>query len=407
MPRRPDPTQGLEKRKGADGTLYYRAAVRIPGTNRKKRSRWTSNLAEARSARAKLLASQDALAAQAGRAAMPTVAAAADRFLTLAEEGKAWARGGRPYAPKTLRGYRQDFALWIEPALGEVPIDQLRRSQVQALVDEVAAFRSGQRARNVATALCALYRYLLPRHDELNDPTHGLELPSGSAPRNVIVTPDELLAMIAALDPADRPAFALAGMAGLRAGELKGLLVTDAVLDDDAHPLPDRIVVRAGWDAVEGRKATKHRREGEGREVPIFAPLRPHVEAQLASLGPEVAPDYPFLPGKGAKGSRIGRGLPLDTDQLLVRCRRAWGLLADGSRDPKAEVVLAPEGFRLHDARHSFASHLIVAGYDVATVAEWVGHAQPSTTLDRYVKPLRQRGVDPAAVRAYLGRFSR
>jgi hypothetical protein len=44
-----------------------------------------------------------------------------------------------------------------------------------------------------------------------------------------------------------------------------------------------------------------------------------------------------------------------------------------------------------------------VAGYDVATVAERVGHRQASTTLDRYVKPLRQRGVDPADVRAYLG----
>jgi hypothetical protein len=46
---------------------------------------------------------------------------------------------------------------------------------------------------------------------------------------------------------------------------------------------------------------------------------------------------------------------------------------------------------------------LIVAGFDVATVAEWIGHAQASTTLDRYVKPPRHRGVDPAKVRAYLG----
>lgn len=290
--------------------------------------------------------------------------------------------------------------------LGPVPIDALRRSQVQALVDEVAALRSGQRARNVATALCTLYRYLLPRHDELNDPTHGLELPSGSAPRNLIVTPEELGAMLDALDAIDRPAFALAGMAGLRAGELKGLLVADVALDDRGHPMPDRIIVRAGWDTIEGRKAIKHRRKGEGREVPIFSPLRPYVEAQLASLGPEVKPSYPFLPGKGAQGSRIGRGLPLDTDQLLVRCRRAWGWKVDPEDSRRvlwAPEALAPEGFRLHDARHSFASHLVVAGYDVATVAEWIGHAQASTTLDRYVKPLRQRGVDPAKVRAYLG----
>jgi integrase len=390
MPKRVDPTQGLEIRTDSRGQTRYRASVRIPGSNRKARSGWTPNLAEARSARYQLLARQDALAAEARRRELPTVAEAFDRFVTLAERGEAWTRSGTPYAPKTLRGYRQDFALWVQPTLGPMPIDQLRRSQVQALVDEVAALRSGQRARNVVTALCALYRYLLPRHDELADPTHGLELPSGSAPRDVIVTPDEMVALVDALDPSDAPAFALCGMAGLRAGELKGLTVVNVILDDQLAPEPmrDRLVIEAGWDSVEGRKPTKSR--AGRREVPIFAPLRPFVESQLASLGDGVRPDYPLVPGKGAQGSRVGLGLPLDTYQLLVRCRAAWG-------------ELAPEGFRLHDGRHSFASHLIVAGFDVATVAGWVGHSRPSTTLDRYVKPLRQRGVDPAAVRVYLG----
>jgi integrase len=400
MPRRPDPTQGLEKRTQADGQLAYRASVRIPGTTKKARGRWTTNLAEARSERAKLLASQEALAERAAAPTFPTVAEALETFLQGAEDGRPWARGGKPFAPKTLRGYRQDAALWIVPALGDFPVDRLRRSHVQALVDEVEALRSGQRARNVSTVLQSLYRHLLPRHDDLNDPTHGLELPSGSKPRNVIATPDELDGMIDALDAADRAPFGLAALAGLRAGELKGLQVADVILD-----APDyvegadvsacaRIVVRAGWDAVEGRKGAKHRdAEDEGREVPVFPRLRPLLEAQLATLGPEVDAAYPFLPGKGAKGSRIGRGMPLDTDQLLVRCRDAW----------ERAGQLGPEGFRLHDARHSFASALVLAGFDVATVAEWIGHRQASTTLDRYVKPLRRRGVAPAAVRAWLG----
>jgi integrase len=99
-------------------------------------------------------------------------------------------------------------------------------------------------------------------------------------------------------------------------------------------------------------------------------------------------------------------GLPLDTDQLLVRCRRAWGFVPS-EEEPRKLVAgpdaIAPEGLRLHDARHSFASALVVAGYDVATLSEWIGHRQASTTLDRYVKPLRRRGVKPAEVRAWLG----
>jgi integrase len=404
VPSRDRKLQGLETRTDADGTMRYRAVVKVPGTGGQRvRSSWTTNLAEARGAYFKLRASQDALAEQAAAPTFPTVREALETFLDGADAGRPWARGGKPFAPKTRRGYRQDAALWIIPALGGYPVDKLRRSAVQGLIDEVEALTSGQRARNVVAPLQTLYRHLLPRHDELNDPTAGVELPSGSKPRNVVVTPDEMVAMIAALAEEDRAPFALAGMAGLRAGEMKALLVDDVVLDDKGHETPDRIVVAAGWDSVEGRKAAKHREEGEGRGVPVFAPLRPHLEAQLRTLGDEIAPTYPFLPGKGAKGSRIGRGLPLDTDGLLVRCRKAWGLKRDGKLDPEADAHLAPEGFRLHDARHSFASHLIVAGFDVATVAEWIGHAQASTTLDRYVKPLRQRGVDPAAVRAYLG----
>jgi hypothetical protein len=54
-------------------------------------------------------------------------------------------------------------------------------------------------------------------------------------------------------------------------------------------------------------------------------------------------------------------------------------------------------------AGSGFPRPLIVAVVDVATVAEWIGHRQPSTTLDRYTKPPRQRALDPARVREYLG----
>lgn len=414
MPQKPDPLQGLEKRIGADGQLYLRASVRIPGTKKKKRGAWTTNVSVARGQRAKLLASQEALAQQAAAPTFPTVAEALNRFLDGAEAGRPWARGGKPYAPKTLRGYRQDANLWIIPAIGHYPVDRLPRSVIQTdLVDEVEVLRSGQRARNVVAPVQALYRHLLPRHDDLTDPTVGLELPEGSKPRNVIATPLGLDAMTDALADEDRAAFGLAAYAGLRAGEIKALAVEDVILD-----APDyvegadvsecaRVIVRAGWDTVEGRKAAKHRDdEDDYREVPIFGPLRPLLEWQLASLGPDVDPSSPFVPGKGAKGSRIGLGLPVDTDGLLVRCRKAWGFVVADPERPWAlragPDAIAPDDFRLHDARHSFASALVLAGVDVATIAEWIGHRQASTTLDRYVKPLRKRGVKPGDVRAWL-----
>ena len=49
------------------------------------------------------------------------------------------------------------------------------------------------------------------------------------------------------------------------------------------------------------------------------------------------------------------------------------------------KVGLRP--IRLHDVRHSHASHLLDAGEDVAVVSQRLGHSRPSTTLDIYHHP--------------------
>lgn len=362
---------GIESRVGADGIERHRAEVRVPGTKRKARSKWTTSLAEARSARAQLL-----LQAQAGALAtstMPTVREAWEAFYSQALDGRAWTRSGTPYAPKTLRGYEEKMRLYVLPVFGGVPIDRVRRSQLQLFIDETAALQTGQSARNTATPIQALYRHLLARYDELADPTHGLQLPRGSKPRDRIATPDELAALLAELEGQDAVVFALAALAGLRHGEVRALDVGHVLLDARA------IEVRSSLDPIAGPKDPKSY-AGE-RLVPIFDPLLPLLEAHRESL--PAGASGPFLPGPGRWG-RVN----------VVHAQ-------ERSYDKWSEAKL--EALGMHEARHTFASTLIVAGYDVASVSEWIGHAQPSTTLDRYVKPLRRRGVDPEAARDFLG----
>ena len=43
-----------------------------------------------------------------------------------------------------------------------------------------------------------------------------------------------------------------------------------------------------------------------------------------------------------------------------------------------------PEYLNVHSLRHTAASLMIANGTDVATVADLLGHSQPSTTLDIY-----------------------
>jgi integrase len=57
---------------------------------------------------------------------------------------------------------------------------------------------------------------------------------------------------------------------------------------------------------------------------------------------------------------------------------------------------------RFHDLRHSHATHLIRAGAHVKVVAERLGHASASFTLDKYGHVLKGMCADAAAAVAAL-----
>lgn len=53
-------------------------------------------------------------------------------------------------------------------------------------------------------------------------------------------------------------------------------------------------------------------------------------------------------------------------------------------KSARTTVKGLPEGFRIHDLRHYFASLLISAGLDIKTVQARLRHASAKTTLDTY-----------------------
>jgi hypothetical protein len=119
----------------------------------------------------------------------------------------------------------------------------------------------------------------------------------------------------------DPPAFALAAMAGLRAGELKGLLVDDVVLGDDGNPLPDRHRSRrvGRHRRTQGGEASAGGRWARGPDIRCAAPARRRAVCDARGRGRAGLPVS--CPAKARRGpaSGLAARLTLTSDPAKVR----------------------------------------------------------------------------------------
>jgi hypothetical protein len=112
-----------------------------------------------------------------------TVAEVADEFIDAAEAGRALNRSGRPYMPSALRDLRGILEYHVGLDLGEMPLRDIRRRHVQALVDRLGAERlSESRIRSVVSAVRALYGYAIERRYVEFNPADGLVMPRVDEP---------------------------------------------------------------------------------------------------------------------------------------------------------------------------------------------------------------------------------
>lgn len=116
-------------------------------------------------------------------------------------------------------------------------------------------------------------------------------------------------------------------------------------------------ILNLQWDNVDlkhGFILLDVTKNGERREIPINDTLR----TTLSSLVRRIDVPYVFYdPATGKPYQDVKRS-------FNTACR-------------KAKI----RNFRFHDLRHTFASHLVMAGYDVTTVKELLGHKTLTMTL--------------------------
>lgn len=262
-------------------------------------------------------------------------------------------RSGEIFKPSACRSYETALRLHIIPALGYIRLSELRRADVQRLVEQLNA--SGLDASTVRNALMPLRlicRRALVRQEISVNPTSGLELPAVRGRRAPEVSRDAVKQMLAVLPERDQALWACAFLAGPRLGELRALRWDD--LDLDAG----RMRIERSWDRVAGPVSPKS--HAGIRNVPVARELRRYlIEHRLRS-------------GRSS-GLVFGRdGVhAFDPGTAHERARRLW--TASGLKS-----------VTFHEARHIAGSLMLDAGIPLTTVSKLLGHGSIVITSDRY-----------------------
>lgn len=258
----------------------------------------------------------------------------------------------RGLSDRTVTAYLRDLRRWVEAMVGggaARPGDvtaALLRDWIFGLKDAGLAATSIRRAQS---AVRTYYGFLLSEGVLDVDPTERLESPKVVRKLPEHLTKEEVDRFLDAPDPEhplywrDRAMLEFLYATGMRVSELVELPISGLDLDE-------------AFVTVFGKGSKE-------RLVPVGTPALRAVHRYLA----EVRPGLEKGEGQGrvflnARGRPIGR-------------TAVWALVKESARRAGIRKTVSP-----HTLRHTFATHLLEGGADLAAVQELLGHADISTT---------------------------
>jgi integrase len=135
-------------------------------------------------------------------------------------------------------------------------------------------------------------------------------------------------------------------------------------------------VLKATWEEFDlergvWTKPSHHTKQKKLEHVP----LSETVLALLRKIKPEEAIG-PLFPGRDGKAARVSLRKPWS--QVCKAAGLAEGVPVQGKR---RKVTKWKPLVRVHDLRHTFASHLVSKGTSLQIVGKLIGHTQASTTM--------------------------
>jgi site-specific recombinase XerD len=267
----------------------------------------------------------------------------------------------RNYSPRTIEAYVAAVAR-LATHFGRSP-DQLGAEHLRAF--QLQMLQQGTSWSLFNQTVCGLrffYTITLRRPDQVT------ALPYGKKPKTLpmVLSREEVLQFFDAVaDARQRMVLRATYACGLRLSEAVQLRVSD----------------------IDSRRMVLHVRQGKGQKERLL-PLSPRLLEELRAYWKQYRPRDWLFAGQGRTG-HLSRAA---VQRLVIKVVRRLGWQKKASA---------------HTLRHSYATHLLEAGVDVATVQRLLGHRHLSTTarylhlsmqhLQRTPSPLDALLASPAA----------
>jgi integrase/recombinase XerD len=258
----------------------------------------------------------------------------------------------RGLSPRTISAYERDLRRWLtfvteHGARTPAEVDAaMLRGWVFELKDAGLAATSIRRAQS---AVRTYFGFLLAEGAVDADPTDRLDSPRAERRLPDFLSREETERLLEAPDPGhalfwrDRAILEFLYATGVRVSELVDLPISSLEMDD-------------GFAVVFGKGSKE-------RLVPVGAPALRALRRYLSGIRPGL--------DRGQGQGRVflnARGRPLRRESV-------WAVVKEAARRAGIRRKVSP-----HTLRHTFATHLVEGGADLAAVQELLGHADISTT---------------------------
>jgi integrase len=260
--------------------------------------------------------------------------------------------------PNTRRDDKRMVEKIIRPRLGRLRLKAVGRRDIEAL--HVSLKETPYQANRVLALLSTIFRYAIDDLEWITtSPVAGIQrFPEEK--REACLTIDQLQKFREALDGySDQNAanaLRLLMLTGSRAGE----------------------TLRAEWEEIDlergvWTKPSHHTKQKKTEFVPLSEPA---LEL-LLGMKPKNAVG-PLFPGGTKKKARARVSL---RRPWIQACKAAGLVTIEVSKGKRRTIKCYRPTVRIHDLRHSYASHLVSAGTSLQIVGKLLGHTQAATTM--------------------------